>query len=259
MKKTLQLIDWNFCFHGYNKEKLAFLFSRIKGEACILLQEIVPEFFDYLLRTYGDTYRFVYSGALRRPGIHDTEARNLGVVIACTKGIDILDSGIIERALLPERTAWAILQYGGRELRVLTLHSLTSSDYGRAKSLQYNTCSEFLESFRPDIIGMDANEPRVDACTVDEMEFHDSGYGAVAFFRHIQRSGLSDAYVRANGITACEEGKCLATSYTIRSRPVRYDFLFVKDSIPVTHCAYLYEEAVAAGSDHALLLSELEI
>lgn len=67
-----------------------------------------------------------------------------------------------------------------------------------------------------------------------------------------------NAYVVANDITTCEEGKCLMISHNVRRRGVvRYDFLFVDNNISITKCNYDYDGAIKAGSDHALIEADI--
>jgi hypothetical protein len=54
----------------------------------------------------------------------------------------------------------------------LTIHSITGCDYGKAKSIQYEALMEFVDDFKPDIIGIDANEPKIDSYDVEKMEFY---------------------------------------------------------------------------------------
>lgn len=63
------------------------------------------------------------------------------------------------------------------------LHSITGCSYQSAKSIQYDMFTEFVDEYKPDIIGMDANEPNVDSCDIDKMTFYDrNGTGAKIFF-----------------------------------------------------------------------------
>lgn len=40
--------------------------------------------------------------------------------------------------------------------------------------------------------------------------------------------------------------------------PCRYDFIYATKDIELINIKYLYDEAIEAGSDHALVLAELE-
>ena len=79
------------------------------------------------------------------------------------------------------------------------------------------------------------------------------------FFKKVKESGMKDAYVVANDITTCEEGKCLTVSHYVRRRGVvRYDFLFVDNNFSITKCNYDYEGAIKAGSDHELIEADIQ-
>lgn len=47
-------------------------------------------------------------------------------------------------------------------MRVFGLHSITGCDHVMAKSYQFLSYAEAVDEMRPDIIGINANEPRVD-------------------------------------------------------------------------------------------------
>ncbi len=50
----------------------------------------------------------------------------------------------------------------------------------------------------------------------------------------------------------------LAISHQVAAQPVRHDHLWATRDLEVLDVRYLYDEAVAAGSDHALVLTDLE-
>lgn len=256
MVGELQIIDWNIKFTGYIKKKLEFLFSVAEKDYFIILQEVTREDYSYIEKIYGENCNFVYSLDCRKSGMFDSSSRKLGTLIVCGKNIKVIEYGIVERALLPERTVWAVTEYEGRQIKILGVHSLARSGFGKAKSLQYEAISEFLYEFRPDIIGVDANEPETDSYDIDKMRFYDDNegsYGTACFFRTVKNIGLKDAYVSANKIAECDNG-CLAVSYNVcGTGDVRFDFLFVNNKFTALCCKYLYKEALEAGSDHALI------
>lgn len=184
----------------------------------------------------------------------------MGVMLIFSKSIEVLESGVVERSLFPDRTAWATIMHNGKKIKVLGLHSITGCGYQRAKSVQYDTFTEFIDEYKPDIIGMDANEPNVDSYDVDKMVFYNrNGAGAKTFFKTVKELNMQDAYVTANNITTCEEGKCLTISHNVRGRgAVRYDFLFVSHNISIIKCNYDYDGGIMAGSDHALIKAEIQ-
>ena len=261
MSKKLQIINWNFRYMGAREKKLDFLFSIAKGDYCIMLQEVEPYVCEKIRERCEEEHAFVYSLDYRAPGKFDSTARKLGVLMICSKNIKVLKAGVVERNLFPDRTAWAVVDFYGRQVKLLAIHSITGCGYGKAKSIQYESLMEFVEDFRPDVIGIDANEPQIDSYDIEKMQFYNqNGYGAVGFFREMRNCGLLDSFVVANNITDCQEGQCLAVSYYIRRKGgVRYDFIFTKNTIKPLTCKYLYEEAIEATGDHALIVSELEL
>jgi len=94
---------------------------------------------------------------------------------------------------------------------------------------------------------------------IKQMEFFDNGPGAKHFFDKIDEIGLVDSFVKHNNITVYENGVPLAKSHNIRRKgAVRYDFIFIKNRFEINLMNYYYEDAIKAGSDHALLVCDLK-
>jgi len=51
----------------------------------------------------------------------------------------------------------------------------------------------------------------------------------------------------------------LATSYKRHGKKCRYDFIYATPDIGIKNVRYLYDESRAAGSDHAMVVADLEI
>ena len=96
---------------------------------------------------------------------------------------------------------------------------------------------------------------------IHKMTFYDrNGTGAKNFFKKVKELEMYDAYVVANNITTCKDGKCLTISHNVRRRgAVRYDFLFVNKNSLIIECDYNYEDAIMTGSDHALIEAYIKI
>ena len=175
-----------------------------------------------------------------------------------SKDIDIIASGVIERSPFPDRTVYVTLRKNGNEIKILGLHSLTGCGYYRTKSIQYDSFAEFIDEYHPDVIGIDANEPQIDNYDISKMEFFDNGPGAKHFFNKIVDIGLVDSYAHFVGAEGYIEGQPLTKSHNIRRKgAVRYDFLFVRDSYKVNNICYNYDNAIKAGSDHAMIVGDL--
>lgn len=256
----MRVIDWNISYAGDTSKKIEYLHTLLQGDVCIMLQEVKPHAYEYIKETLGEDYNLFYSLEYRCPSKFDSDARRLGVLIATSKGISVESSGVIERSPFPDRTMYVVLNVNGRSLKLLALHSLTGCGYYRSKSVQYDSFAEFIDNYKPDLIGIDANEPQVDHYDMRKMEFFDNGPGAKHFFDEMVDIGLTDSYVRYNNIDIVEDGKPLAKTHNIRRKgAVRYDFLFSKNDIAIEKMDYFYDDAIKAGSDHALILCDIKI
>lgn len=255
----MRLIDWNISYSGEIFSIVRYLKSLITDDSVLMLQEVKPEAYQAIHTELKEFFDFYYSLDYRHPGKFDSEARKLGVLIAVSKKIPVKRAGVIERSPFPDRTMFVEVEHGDQLLKLLALHSLTGVGYLRTKSIQYNSFSEFLDDYRPDAIGIDANEPRVDHADFRQMEFFDNGPGAKQFFEEVADIGLKDAYLEQHRNLMIDRNP-LATSHVVKGRgPVRYDHLFVRNTIPIKMMEYYYEDAVAAGSDHAMLICEIDV
>ena len=253
----MRIIDWNISYSGDTTPKIEYLLSLLSDEVCVMLQEVKPHIYEYIRNAIGQNYHLLYSLNYRKPSNYDSGARKLGVLIIVSGEAIIKNAGVIERSLFPDRTMYASVDLNGTQYKLLALHSITGCDYKKAKSVQFDTFSEFVDKYQPDVIGIDANEPRFDHYDISQMRFYDNGPGAKTFFETIEKNGLLDSYVAANHITECTEGLPLITSHHIRRKGnVRYDFLFVKNHIKIERMEYQFDQAISAGSDHALLLCD---
>lgn len=256
----MRIIDWNISYAGDIERKIDYLQTLLSEDSCVMLQEVKPHAYEYIKSTLGDRYAMFYSLEYRKPSKFDSDARRLGVLVLVSKCFKFVEAGVIERSPFPDRTMYVTLQIDERSVKLLSLHSLTGCGYYRSKSVQYDSFTEFIDAYRPDIIGIDANEPQVDHYDVRQMQFFDNGPGTKHFFDELVNIGLTDAFVRCNGTEGYECGHPLIKSHNIRRKgAVRYDFLFVRDTYSVTALKYNYDEAIAAGSDYAIIVGEVAV
>ena len=255
----MRFINWNISYVGDTESKFNYLQTVITKDTCVMLQEVKPHAYEYIKEQLQNDYNLFYSLDYRKPSKFDSDARKLGVLIIIHKSFQVEDSGVIERSPFPDRTMYIKFACENKSVKLLALHSLTGCGYYRTKSVQYDSFVEFIEDFQPDIIGMDANEPQIDHYDIKQMEFFDNGPGAKHFFDKIVEIDLVDSFVKYNNITVCEPGVALTKSHNIRRKgAVRYDFVFVKNSYEIDMMNYHYDDAVKAGSDHALLVCDLK-
>lgn len=256
----MRIVDWNFSYAGDTAQKIEYLLSLLGGDDCVMLQEVKPHAYELIRSSLQDKYHLLYSLNYRKPGKYDSDARKLGVLIIVPRYALIEETGVIERSLFPDRTMFVTITLNGNRYKMVALHSITGCDYKKAKSVQFQAFAEFVDAYQPDIIGIDANEPLADHWDISQMVFYKNGPGAKIFFETMAKIGLVDSYVVANNVTRCLAGLPLATSHHVRKKgDVRYDFLFVRKDIKIYKMEYQFNEATAAGSDHALLLCDVTI
>lgn len=262
----MRYIDWNIKCTSDISKIIEMLSSKMTSSECIVaLQEVMPASAQRLIEEFEDRFHIEYSLKYREPGEFDTNNRKLGVMLMISKDIKVIDSGLCERNVFPERTLYTIINYKGENLKLLTLHSLTGVSFKMAKSVQFRTFAEYVKEFAPDIVSFDANEPKIDHFDVSKMVFFDQGQneagnGAKLFFEtmknHNLRDVLTDLYDKSSYIS----GEPLSVSHIIGSTKAhrRYDFIFARNDLKVREVKYLYVESIVATSDHAMIIAEFE-
>ena len=178
----MRLIDWNISYAGEISSKIRYLKSMLTDDSVFMLQEVKPAAFLALKAEFDSRFDFYYSLDYRRPGRFDREARKLGVLIAVKKSIPVNRAGVIDRSPFPDRTMYVETTCENKPLKLLSLHSLTGVGYLTTKSVQFDSFSEFLHDYRPDVIGIDANEPKQDHFDYHHLSLHTSFYLEMDFF-----------------------------------------------------------------------------
>lgn len=250
----MKIINWNLSYLTKNEPKVNLLKQLINQDSfIIILQEVKQNVYLKLLEGFKD-HNVSYSLNLRKPGKFDTGSRKLGIAIITSNDFEFMEEKVYERALLPERTLFVKVKKGNKEYKILGLHSITGVDHKKAKSIQFYSFAEAIDELKPDIVGIDANEPKVDSNQVEDMIFNnnrDDGEGAKTFFVTMKDNGLND-YAQTK---YKKEGNLdyLTPSVKLKGGNFkRYDHLLV--NFKINSIRYLMEEALEAGSDHALVV-----
>ena len=260
-------LDWNIkCFCNI-KKIMELILSQTNGERSIIaLQEVMPDNAAIIREELSKDFNIAYSIDYRPPGKFDTGSRKLGVMLLTSKDIGLSDPNVYERNIFPERTLCAVAEVDGRKLKIVTLHSITGCDHKMAKSVQFRTFAELVNTYNPDFVSFDANKPDIDHYNVSDMRFfsqkhNENGQAARAFFEELVNQGLRDVYAEPYDKSQYKAGQPLVVSHIISSskKKRRYDFLFARKDIQVKKISYLYDEAVEATSDHALIIADFEI
>lgn len=259
----MRYINWNIKCRS-NIEKIISLIKQNVGEDnnIIALQEVMPDAADILKEVFSKDYKILYSLDLREPGKFDTDNRRLGVMLLVSDDYEVCEWDVMDRAIFPERTLDAIISdKDNKAYEILVLHSLTGVSFKMAKSAQFRTFAEYVNVYKPDIASFDANEPKIDHYDIEKMEFFDQGQGeegkgARFFFDELRNNKLRDVYVDNYNRAEFIEGQPLVTSHKISGTGTnrRYDFVFMREDLKVRSVKYLYEEAIEATSDHAMIV-----
>lgn len=257
----MRIIDWNISYSNAPAPKIELLKKIIGDDSYVaVLQEVTPSQHEAIKEQFPNMR---YSLDYRKPGKFDSKQRQLGVVILCSEDVTFKEADVLARCLLPDRTLVADLEYKGESLRVIGLHSITGISHKKAKSMQFRSFAECVDELKPDIVAFDANEPAKDHYDIEEMEFFDNqdqGKGAEMFFKTLRDTGLRDAFVDGYDKNKYIEGEPLITSHRFESskKSKRYDFVFVGKEISIARADYLYDEAVEAGGDHAVIVCQMK-
>lgn len=260
----MKYINWNIkCYCNIDKI-IAFLQSKADTSDCVIaLEEVMPDKAEIISRQMSQNFWIIYSIDYRQPDAEfDTDNRRLGVMFLVSRDFTIDDSGVFARALFPERTLYATICKDAKKTKIVALHSITGVAFKMAKAVRFRNFAECIRDYKPDIISMDANEPKIDHFDISKMTFWDQGdegQGADLFFKQLQKMGLQDAYASVYDENEFVYGEPLTTSHIVNNKiNRRYDFVFASNEYEITQADYLYEEACEASSDHAMVWVELK-
>ncbi len=218
----------------------------------------------------------VYSLNLRPQGKFEGRNRGLGCFIGTTGDIKIADSSLINRAPFPERAIAAKIVACQDQFEIICFHSLTGVHYKKAKSAHFAALADYLnlKQEEPLILCCDLNEPKLDYLDLDKVEFFDQNGDKGKYARFILKPEnaheLRDVYRTHLIQTKPELSKPptepdilipdrFAASHILKGGiNKRYDYIIASMHWRVNDVRYLYDEAILHGSDHALLLADLE-
>lgn len=195
--------------------------------------------------------------------------RWMGCGLLFPPAAQVLEVGLVQGLPKPQRSLWARVElpHLGR-VTVVSWHTPNAAGDGReVKMAAYETMSGWLADVTgPVMVGADLNTWRDPVDLVAAVD--DDPFAAEhRFVGPAAAHGLVDAY-RATLKTSGELERLwtqqpdgpLAVSYVLASGTGhRMDRILVSPEFTVDDAAYLYDEAIAAGSDHALHWAELAL
>lgn len=251
----MRLINWNLSYQHKIEPKIEYLKSFMNHETIVVLQETVPHYVDELRSQFENSYNLYYSLDLRQPSEFDGKERKLGVMVIIPKSIKVIKHDLLTRTPFPERTIYIEFEFENEVFSLFGLHSLTGVDYKKTKSVQFYTFAESVVRYKPDIVMIDANEPKIDHPDINQVEYfdnRDNGKGARSFFDNMYGLGLADPLRKIHPIKTIP----LTVSHKVNKKfERRYDYIFVnQDKFEIIDINYYYDKAILVGSDHALVV-----
>ncbi|SFI18751.1 endonuclease/exonuclease/phosphatase family protein [Nitrosomonas sp. Nm34] len=235
----------------------------------LALQEVNPKFSEHLTKTNLFSYS-TCSLHLRPPGSSEGRARQLGCALFSKAPFKISTPFLLNSLPFPERALIARISTTKGAITACSFHTPPGASWKELKPKSHKLFAEWLVS-QPTrlILGIDANAPKTDHPDIKQNDWWWKEEPLLLGDRPIH--SLKDAfrlYLEANPVKLqrirMERPKGpLAISYIRgnkwRRTMSRYDFIYVTPDISISSVEYLYEASVKAGSDHALVIAEIEV
>jgi endonuclease/exonuclease/phosphatase family metal-dependent hydrolase len=197
-------------------------------------------------------------------------ARKLGCLIAGKTPYIHFRSYLLDQVALPERTLIAEIDSPFGRMVVCCFHMPPGVTWKEIKPQTFIRIANWLQDKKTHtVLTIDANTPKTDHPNLNCSEWHWKDEPVLMGPQPLHN--MKDAYrvfldKNPDQLKLIQEIRPtgpLAISYDRgrkdKSIPCRYDFIYVTPDIEVHNAQYYYEEAISAGSDHALVMAELEL
>jgi endonuclease/exonuclease/phosphatase family metal-dependent hydrolase len=261
----LKFVDWNLNgFTGVDR-KLEFL-AATNWDVCAL-QEVTRESYDALEAS--GVFSSLSCAHHHMPALAGKPPRYYAAI--GTRGrFNLSDPGILRDMPSPERTLVATIDSGDQAFVAASLAAPPGVRWKVAKVRQVDRIAAWLhDRTQPVVLGMDANTPKWDRHDLAASEWWDDreailhGVDRAHDLRDAYREYLEQTVETREAVERERPEGPLAVSFERgrgdRKVPCRYDYVYTSPEFEVENVCYRYEDAVAAGSDHALLVAELTL
>lgn len=255
---NLRVVQWNIRINSNASAVAKRLQESVRLPTIVHLQEVSSASFRTLCELLNPS-ACAFSLDHRAPGQNEGQNRNMGVATLSFGG-RLLSSQLVDRSVFPERTLVTEIEFTDARIVCLNFHSLTGVDYKKAKSSNFASIADFMQTETLDFLACDANEPKVDSLLGNEVKFFDNrdkGRCAAMIFGENSGHNLIDSYksyLRKSGVGS--DTSPLATSHVVGGRHCRYDHIYHALRWDVTTMTYDYESARKATSDHAIVVAD---
>jgi hypothetical protein len=276
----VRVVSWNIAFRGPEAAKRQGGLLRKLAADLMLLQEVNPGSSEVLRAAAGADW-MVRGIDLRTPESDDKPVRRRGVAIA-GHGPHPRRSWLLGELRLSERVLLIETQMEGTPFIAVSYHAPPGVTWGIVKPRQAVAFASWLSTQNvPLLFGADANTPLIDALDIANTRTHwHTGHrklqgepGDDRLFGPGKVHDLDDALRRWLALYPDEmdrlrgskpSGPLAITHRTGRRRnspgnPRRFDSVWISRHWVVQHIEHLYEEGIAAGSDHAPVIVDLDL
>jgi exonuclease III len=254
---------WNINYQKFKDSHCRFL-EKWKPDI-LALQEVHPDFFAKLSSSTLFSNSHYTLGYIQ----HDVKPSHPCAILS-SADIRLRNPLLMPDLPFPEKCMIVDAELDGTVIKVCSFHTPPGATVKELKPQSLVILAEWLKSRDfPVVLGIDANAPKVDhpdiarnkwwwpdeAKLLGEQKIHDLRDAFRDYlinnpdlFETIKKSRpkgpLTVSHLRGKGSN---------------QKASRYDFIFVTPDIRVKKVEYLFEEACAAGSDHALVYAKLEV
>jgi Endonuclease/Exonuclease/phosphatase family len=276
----VRVVSWNIHFRGCEAAELQGRLLRELAPDLMLLQEVNPGSSTVLCEAAGADW-IVRAIDLRTPAPDDSPVRRRGVAIA-GHGLPPRRSWLLNEIKRPELILLIETQTEGKPFIAASYHAPPGVSWGIVKPQQAVAFACWLSRQNgPLLFGADANTPLIDAPDFANTQTHwhtgnkrlKGERGDDLLFGPDKVHGLEDALRRwlalhpeeMDRVRASKPSGPLAITHRTGKRrnspgtERRFDSVWVSHHWVVRHIEHLYEKGIAAGSDHASVIVDLDL
>jgi endonuclease/exonuclease/phosphatase family metal-dependent hydrolase len=277
--EALRVVNWNLCLRvGDAAVREARLLRSLRLDLACLQEvnanslEMIKEYagFDWVRRAH--------------PVGMDGPASRRSAYLSAVAGSERCSARLLRSLTVPfpERIVSVALLVGDRHLTVSSYHAPPGVSWGIQKVEQAVTYTQWLKKRKgPTLLGADANTPEVDAADFERTRTHwhtgqrrlEGKRGDDVLWgpdkdhqlRDALRVWLDDHPAKMKAIRQERPDGPLEVSHRTGVRkgslgtPRRFDSIWVSGEFAVRRVRYLYEAALEAGSDHAVVIADLRM
>lgn len=262
----LRFVSWNI--HGKKSVSSQLDLLRTVAGDLVALQEVTASAYQALVESKLFAWS-AYSLHMRPPQRDEGPGRRLGCAIFGQTPFQLKKPSLLENAPFPERALIVEVEAPTGLLMLHSFHAPPGVTWQKKKPQAFLALAQCLAQYQTRVVvGMDANAPKIDHPNLEQSEWWWPeealmlGHRPSHTLKDALRIWLSKHPLEAEKLRLLRPQGPLAVSYDRGQRtsvPCRYDFIYTTPDISVSQIRYLYEEAIKAGSDHAVVVADLKL